>query len=128
MAKILFSSDMYFTHPTGKTYIVNAHVSQQEMLNMLMQSFNALNFEMLSSGSWHGRNLNRHVYAGARDVARAIAMVVMMQRTTDSRVASTLELSAEMHIDRQLPDGSQLNKVYIHADDGQVMSYVPVRI
>jgi len=119
---------MHFTKPTAKSYIYDAHLSQQEMLQLLMRNMsNAVaDFKPYNTKQW---NINRLEMVEA--FHRAIACIFMMQPLPPD-AASMVEMSYETPVYRELSathgKGNIINQVYIHDEHDEQINSTPQRI
>ncbi len=120
---------MHFTKPTAKSYIYDAHLSQQEMLQLLMRNTSTAtvaDMQPYNSKQW---NLNR--LEMVESCYRAIACIVMMQPLPPD-AAYMLEMSYESPVYYELSathgKGNVINQVYIHDEHGDTINSTPIRI
>ena len=117
---------MHFTKPTAKSYIYDAHVSQQEMLQLLMINLSSLDFDLMPQN----RRWNILVLKHMESIYLTIACIVLMLPLSPD-AAHIVEMSCESQVQWQLKDqhgkGNVINQVHVH-DDGDEIITTPTRI
>lgn len=118
---------MHFTKPTAKSYIYDAHLSQQEMLQLLMISLSSMDFDLKP----HTKRWNILALKHMESIYRTIACIVLMLPLPPD-AAHIVEMSCESEVHWQLKDqhgkGNVINQVHVHDDDGDEIITTPERI
>ena len=119
---------MHFTKPTAKSYVYDAHLSQQEMLQMLMRNTSTATVAAMNPYNTKQWNLNR--LEMMESFYRAIACIVLML-PLPADAAYLAEVAYESQVHWRLKDqhgkGNVLNQVHVH-DDGDEIIMTPTRI
>lgn len=119
---------MHFTKPTAKSYIYDAHVSQQEMLQLLMRhgSLKPQNILSMRQGLNH---LNATILDNIENIGTAVACTILMLDLPPAAEYAAMQ-SAEYTIHKQLANNhSIINALHVYNDDGDdAITVAPVYI
>ena len=126
---------MHFTKPTAKSYIYDAHLSQQEMLQMLMRDSvrarNSSTGTLIAMKPYNTMQWNHNRLEMMESFYRAIACIVLMLPLPPD-AAYMVEVASESQIYWQLKDqhgkGNVINQVHVYDDDGDEIITTPTRI
>lgn len=118
---------MHFTNPTAKSYIYDAHVSQQEMLQLLMNhgSLKPHNIMSMKQGMDY---LNAAILDNFKNIGTAVACTILMLDLPPAAEFAAMQ-SAEYPIHKQLANNrSIINALHVYNDDGDAITVAPVYI
>jgi hypothetical protein len=120
---------MYFTKPTAKSYIYDAHLSQKEMLQSLMLKMSTLN--VAATKPYKTARSKPKMLQMVESIYSAIACTVLML-PLPADAAHIAEMSLETPVYLQLGDqhgkGNIINQVHVHDDYGNAIKITPMRI
>ena len=118
---------MHFTKPTAKSYIYDAHLSQQEMLQLLMRhgSIKPKNILSMKPGL---NNLNAAVLDNIENIGTAVACTILMLSLPPAAEYAAMQ-SAEYTFHKALADNNSIiNALHVYSDDGGDITIAPVYI
>ena len=114
---------MYFTTPTNKSYIIDAHASQYEALQCLVDEA----IQRIEDLTPHYQKITMHII---ESLCKCIANVVTLTPISNNDI-DAMEMSISGLIDYELHrqtslatyNSASINKLYIHGDD-EAISFV----
>jgi hypothetical protein len=118
---------MHFTKPTAKSYIYDAHLSQQEMLQLLMRhgSIKPQNISNMRPGLDH---FNALVLRNVENIGTAVACIILMLSLPFAAEYAAMQ-SAEHTIHKTLNQpSSTINALHVYSDEGDDITIAPVYI
>jgi len=118
---------MHFTKPYAKSYIYDAHLSQQEMLQLLMRhrGIKPQNILSMKPGLDH---LNALILYNFENIGTAVACTILMLSMPPSAADAAMQ-SAERTAQKTLNQpSSTINALHVYSDEGDDITIAPVYI
>jgi hypothetical protein len=118
---------MHFTKPTAKSYIYDAHLSQQEMLQLLMRhgSIKPKNILSMRPGLDH---FNALVLHNIENIGTAVACTILMLSLPPAAEYVAMQ-SAEHTAHKTLNQpSSTINALHVYSDEDDDITIAPVYI